>query len=223
MTRHFAYVIAGLVVALLLAACSTDTGAPSLGQIADSTSPGTVAVTIGDSITGGHGLRGGQAWPALLAADHGWKLVNLGSDGSGFRTVGNAGDTFDDQVRTAIALKPGLVIISGSSNDFGQNDDDLDAVTSSTLQDLRSGLPDAKIFVTSAIWGDLDAPAQIADIDGQVERGAARIHATYLDIGQPLAGNRELLQHDDMHPTAAGQRLLAEAIGAAITRGSLGF
>ena len=55
-------------------------------------------VAIGDSIMEGHGLDPGQAWPALLAQEYGWRLTNLASDGSGFVTPGNNGDTFADQV-----------------------------------------------------------------------------------------------------------------------------
>ena len=38
----------------------------------------------------------------------------------------------------------------------------------------------------------------------------------YLDIGQPLGGHPELMQDDDVHPTVAGQVVLAGTIQAAI-------
>ena len=79
----------------------------------------STAVAIGDSIMDGHGLQADEAWPVLIAEDNGWSLTNLAADGDGFARAGDDGTTFLEQVREAIALHPGVVVLSASSNDLG--------------------------------------------------------------------------------------------------------
>ena len=53
-------------------------------------------------------------------------------------------------------------------------------------------------------------------IDAQVMQAVEQVGGTYLDIGQPLASHPELMQVDDVHPTAAGQLVLDAAIQGAL-------
>ncbi len=177
-----------------------------------------VVVAIGDSIMEGHGLSAGQAWIATIAKQDDWRFTNLASDGSGFLKVGNKGDTFADQARAAIALKPSVVILAGSSNDLGEPDSALATATGKTIAALRAALPHARIIAISAVWGATAVPAQLADIDNQVQTAIAAVGGEYLDIGQPLSGHPELMQSDAVHPTAAGQRVLAASVSAAFVK-----
>jgi acyl-CoA thioesterase-1 len=172
-------------------------------------------VAIGDSIMEGHGLSANQAWVASVAKQDGWKLTNLASDGSGFLKVGTKGDTFADQARAAIALHPSVVVVSGSSNDLGQSDAELSAATAATLKMIRLALPAARIIAVSAVWGATALPAQMIAINNQVKAAVAAVGGDYLNIGQPLSGHPELMQSDAVHPTAAGQLVLARAVAAA--------
>ena len=172
-------------------------------------------VAIGDSIMEGHGLSANQAWVASVAKQDGWKLTNLASDGSGFLKVGTKGDTFADQARAAIALHPSVVVVSGSSNDLGESDADLSAATTATLKMIRLALPAARIVAVSAVWGATALPAQMIAINNQVKAAVAAVGGEYLNIGQPLSGHPELMQSDAVHPTAAGQLVLARAVAAA--------
>jgi acyl-CoA thioesterase I len=179
------------------------------------TSARPVVVAIGDSIMEGHGLSAGQAWIATIAKKDDWKFTNLASDGSGFVKVGNAGDTFADQVRAAVALKPSVIFLAGSSNDLGESDAALATATGKTIAAIRAALPHAQIIAISAVWGATTAPAQLTDIDNQVQAAIAAVGGEYLNIGQPLSGHPELMQSDDVHPTAAGQLVLAKSVSAA--------
>jgi Lysophospholipase L1 and related esterases len=204
----------------VLAGCSLGAAGSASGATAISTpTPAShhVVVVIGDSITGGHGLAPDQAWPVLLARKQGWALTNLGTDGAGFRQQGSSGETYDAQVSDAAELHPDLVIVSGSTNDLGQSADDLMTVTRAEMAKLRAALPHATIVATSTIWSDTDAPPQVDSISDQVRTAAEQVHGIYIDIGQPLFGHPELMQSDDVHPTAAGQRVLADAIDKALT------
>ncbi len=175
-----------------------------------------VVVAIGDSIMEGHGLSAGQSWVATIARQDGWRFTNLASDGSGFLKVGDKGDIFADQARAAIALHPSVVILAGSSNDVGEPDAALAASTSATIALLRAALPHARIIAISAVWGATAVPAQLTDIDHQVQAAISAVGGQYVDIGQPLSGHPELMQSDAVHPTAAGQRVLAASVLGAL-------
>jgi acyl-CoA thioesterase I len=206
--RHIrgAVIVALAVVASLLA----------VGGVAFAASTARpVVVAIGDSIMEGHGLSANQAWVASIAKQDGWQLTNLASDGSGFVKVGNKGDTFADQARAAIAMHPSVVVVSGSSNDLGESNADLSAATTATLKMIRLALPTARIIAVSAVWGATKLPAQMTAINNQVKSAVAAVGGEYLNIGQPLSGHPELMQSDAVHPTAAGQLVLARAVAAA--------
>jgi acyl-CoA thioesterase-1 len=193
------------VAAFVVVVSLVSIGAATLGQ------PSTarpVVVAIGDSIMEGHGLPNGQAWVDLVAARNGWNFTNLASDGSGFDTTGNAGDTFDDQVTDALALRPVLIIISGSSNDLDAGDPLLTQRTSDTIERIRDSLPASKIVAVSALWGASTPPAQLSAIDRQVEAAVRFAHGSFVAIGQPLQGHPELMQSDGVHPTTAGHRFI---------------
>jgi acyl-CoA thioesterase-1 len=119
-------------------------------------------------------------------------------------------------VEKAANLHPDIVLISGSSNDLGIADDKLSGATIAAMKELRNENPHAKIVGISTVWGDTLTPAQIDDINDQVRGAVDAVGGIYLDIGQPLAGHRDWLQADDVHPTAKGQRVLANAIRGAL-------
>jgi acyl-CoA thioesterase-1 len=182
--------------------------------------PPKKVLTIGDSIMKGYGLTPGEAWPELISATNGWDLTSLACDGAGFLVPGNSdecGNSFVDVSRSAAALNPDLIIIEGSSNDFGQSNSRLLSATVTALTILRSEFPNAEIIGLSTVWADTEPPAQLADINSQVQQAVTSVGGRYLDIGQPFSAHPELLQDDDVHPTVAGQVALAAAIQTAIT------
>jgi len=168
----------------------------------------------------GFGLTPADAWPELISAANGWNLTTLACDGAGFLTPGSpdeCGDDFVDVSRSAATLHPDLIIIEGSSNDFGQPNPQLLSATVTALTILRSEFPNAEIIGLSTVWSDTEPPAQLADINSQVEQAVIAVGGRYLDIGQPLVAHPKLMQDDGIHPTAAGQVVLATAIQTAIT------
>lgn len=178
--------------------------------------PGPVVVAIGDSIMDGHGLTPSRAWPQLIGQATDWQLTDLASDGSGFATPGDDGDTFQDQAVEAVSLHPDIVIIAASSNDLGQDPGTVEQSTDATFDYLREALPRTRIIALNAFWGADTPPTELTQLDSAVEEAAASIGAHYLDIGQPLAGHPELMQPDAVHPTAKGLMVLAAAIAKAI-------
>lgn len=178
-------------------------------------------VAIGDSIMAGSGLNDDEAWLAIVAESHGWKLTNLASDGSGFVTVGDDGDTFSDQTIVALSLHPDVIILSGSSNDLGVSQAVLANATTALIERIHLVLPQTIILTVDAIWGDTDLPGQLSQMDASVKLASARASGAYLDIGQPLSGIPNLMQADGVHPNVAGQAALAQAFDAALEASGL--
>lgn len=195
-------------------AASAAPGAPAVAPVP------TRVLAIGDSIMKGFGLSRADAWPELISAANGWSLDSLACDGAGFVQPGSSlecGDTFVDVSRSAAPLAPDLIIIEGSSNDFGQSNPELLPATISALKILRTQFPKTDIIGLSTVWSETTPPAQLADINSQVQEAVEAVGGHYLDIGQPLSGHPELMQGDDVHPTVTGQIVLAAAIQTAVT------
>ncbi|WP_223691335.1 SGNH/GDSL hydrolase family protein [Leifsonia poae] len=213
-------VVAGAAIIVVSVAAGAVSAASAHPTIVERTTVaaanGPVVVAIGDSIMEGHGLEPSQAWPALLAEENGWRLTNLASDGSGFVTVGDNGDTFDDQVTAAAKLHPAIVLLSGSSNDLGVADSAITTATTATVDRLRADLPNAEIIAVSPVWNDKSVPPQLLTIDADTVSAVAGVQGRNLEIGQPLFGQPSLMQGDDVHPTADGQQVLATAIENAL-------
>jgi acyl-CoA thioesterase-1 len=206
-----------LVAVSLAVGAVAAVGKPTVVAHTTEASPdGPVVVAIGDSIMEGHGLDPSQAWPAVLAQEYGWRLTNLASDGSGFVTSGNNGDTFADQVAVAARLNPSIVLVSGSSNDLGSDDTMIAGETAATIRALHAALPRAEILAVSPVWNDKNVPPQLDDIDLDVVRAVSAVGGRTLDIGQPLFGQPALMQSDDVHPTPAGQQVIAAAVAQAL-------
>ena len=176
-------------------------------------------LTIGDSIMKGFGVEPAQAWPELISQQEGWSLTALACNGAGFLAIGATNDcnsNFLSIVKRASALQPDLVIIEGSSNDFDMSNSALLQSTVSAVSALQAEFPRAKIVGLSTVWGDTTVPDEIAEINSQVQQAMTQVGGTYVDLGQPLSGHPELMQGDDVHPTAAGQQVLAAAVEEAL-------
>jgi Lysophospholipase L1 and related esterases len=216
-------VVAAIVLAagcLPLAACSVvSPGAPAARAVpadAATESAAPVVVAIGDSITHGKGVTPAEAWPNLLAHKNGWVMTDLGINGAGFIARGSGGGTFETEIARVAALRPDLIIVSGSRNDLRQPLDAIAAAVPNALATLRADAPHAVIVAISAIWNDHPAPEKLSTISARVRDAAPGVRAVYLDIGQPFSGHPALLQSDDIHPTAAGQQALADAVDRAL-------
>lgn len=215
--------VVAVAVVALLAGCSS--GRLAVDAIApSSTHPAPAVVAIGDSIMKGHGLDADQAWPALIAQQNDWHLTNLACDGAGFVTDGDPNDCdadFSGLVDAAVAAHPDLLLISGSSNDLGTDDGAIARNTADVIEALHARLPRATIVGISTVWNDTVAPDQVDDINEAVRTAVRGVGGTYLDIGQPLAGHRDWLQSDDIHPTQKGQEVLAKRIADAVRSAKL--
>ena len=174
-------------------------------------------VTLGDSLMAGSGLERDEAWPALLAQRDGLSVTNLACGGMGFVVSGECGTSYAGFSPAIAALQPEVILVQSSSNDFWQDPDEIRTDTDDTVTQLRDAAPDARIVGLSTIWNDdPDVPDDTATTSDALRDALDSVGGTFVDIGQPLAGHPEWMQEDDVHPTARGERAIAQTVVSAL-------
>ena len=170
-----------------------------------------VVVALGDSLTAGLGVAPEEAYPALLEA-------RLRHEGFDYRVVnaGVSGDTSAGGLRRidwALKLRPDVVIVALGANDGlrGQPPEALrDNLTRIVARAKVSG---ARVLLAGMRvppnYGDEYARA-FAAVYPQVARATGAPLAPFLLDG--VAGDARLNQADGLHPTAEGQRVIAERL-----------
>jgi acyl-CoA thioesterase-1 len=147
-------------------------------------------------------------------------LTTVACDGAGVLAIGSpeeCGSNYAGIISSLPAsLDPDIIIFEGSSNDLDNPNSELLSDTISDVQAVHALYPTAQIVGLSSLWGYTPAPSQMADIDSQVQTAVQSVGGTFYDIGQPWYNHPELMQPSDVHPTAAGQVLVAGIIQAAI-------
>ncbi len=223
---HTIGLLAALTIALSACAPNASAAATSSSSSASASSPPSPAstaktdprlrvVTVGDSLMSGFGLDLGEAWPVLLAGRAHLSLTNLACSGMGFVVSGDCGTPYVGFAPALAALQPDLVIIESSSNDFGEDPDDVYSETVVTVEQMHEAAPDARIVGLSTIWNDDstdDLPEEVAVTSDALRDALDLVGGTYVDVGQPLAGHPEWMQDDDVHPTAAGQKAIEKSV-----------
>ncbi|HEX5719183.1 MAG TPA: GDSL-type esterase/lipase family protein, partial [Thermoanaerobaculia bacterium] len=176
---------------LLLAGCGPEV--PNLD------SPGTTIVCLGDSITSGVGAEPEQPYPGLLAEKLGVEVINAGVPG----------DTSEDglaRVEEVLALDPWMVIVELGGNDILRQV--TPARSEAALRKILDRLLAARVV---PVLVEIEVPFR-----GRYAEVFERIDDDYdIPIVEDTLGEILLdadLKADPIHPNAAGQRILAEAI-----------
>ena len=170
-----------------------------------------VIVVLGDSLTAGLGVAREEAYPALLEA-------RLKREGYAYRVVnaGVSGDTSAGGLRRVdwiLRLKPDIVIVALGAND-GLRGLPVDALRDNLMAIVtRVRGAGARVLLAGMRvppnYGD-DYARAFAAVFADVARRTDVPLAPFLLDG--VAGVARLNQADGIHPTADGQRLIAERL-----------
>jgi acyl-CoA thioesterase I len=214
----------GLMLLLAaLPACSSDSAAPDPAPAAERSAPSSEAaegaltvVYLGDSLTAGYGLAEGEdeAYPALIEA----KAAALGWD---VRTVnaGLSGDTSAGGLRRVdwiVNRGPvDVLVLALGANDGlrGLPVEALKANLEAIIVRVRAANPDVRVVLAGML-----TPTNMGTAYGE------RFEAVYREVAEEqgvelvpfllegVGGVRALNQPDGVHPTAEGQRVMAETV-----------
>jgi len=177
---------------------------------------GTSVLAFGDSVTYGTGAAKDEDYPSKLAAISGWKIHNLGVPG----------DTSDGaKARLASAMdetQPKLVIVEIGGNDFLRRIPE--AQVKENIRNIlrmvkQAGVPVVLVSVPSfSIMG-----AAVGSLsDAELYEQLAKEEEVPL-VPKVFAGilSDSSLKSDQIHPNAAGYRLMANSIAASLRKTGL--
>jgi acyl-CoA thioesterase-1 len=182
---------------------------PPAAQAQDNSRP--VIVCYGDSITAGHGLAYGEAYPDFLqkkldAQDYRYKVVNQGTSGATTKDA-VAGLPF------VLRLHPAVVIV-----EFGGNDGlrGLPVEEShSNLDQLLTALDKAhvKVLLAGITLPPDYGPDYIRSFNQIFRDLAARHHVAFVPmLYVNLVHVPGTIQGDGIHPTAKGSAIIADTL-----------
>jgi acyl-CoA thioesterase I len=214
----------GFVCALILclAFVGVEAGVSPAPNIAADTAAPTLATTkrivfLGDSLTAGYGLPVEQSYPSLIAekiraAHLPYEAVNAGLSGD---TSAGGLRRLDWLLQNKIDL---LVIALGANDGLrGLSPKELEANLQAIIDKTKAKNPAAQIVVAG-----MQMPPNLgADYAEQFQRVFAEVAKKNNAVLIPfllanVGGHRELNQSDSIHPTAAGQKIIAETVWQAL-------
>lgn len=205
----------------LASACGGESSAPPVAPAAaPAAAPAEVparpvVVVLGDSITAGLGLPVDQAFPAVteaLLAEEGLPVD--------VRNAGVSGDTSTAgaaRVGWLLKQQPELLVVELGGNDLLRGQP-VEASKARLLEICGAGVEaGAGVVLLGLTAPGSVGPDHKARFDAIYPEVAQSCGATLVpDFLGPLMARPELLQADGLHPTAAGQRLLAERLAPAV-------
>jgi acyl-CoA thioesterase-1 len=162
-------------------------------------------VFLGDSITAGYGLDPGQGYPDLIRIP-----------GMTTQNFGVAGNTSADGLQRlrdffADGATPRLVVIALGANDILHG-----VPADATEANLNDILAECKKRSIPVLLCGVKIPYKFGT-DAIFENVAHKNHVALVpDILTGAAFHDDLMQDDHMHPTAAGQKIIAEKMRAAL-------
>ena len=173
--------------------------------------PAKTIVFLGDSLTAGYGVGKERAFPALIAQKI--RAANLPFD---VVNAGVSGDTSADGLRRIdwlLQQKIDILVIELGANDGlrGLTANVLETNLQAIIDKAKAKYPQIRIVIAGMrmppnFGADYEAKFQRVFADVAEKNHAVLIPFLLADVG----GNRELNQRDSIHPTEAGQKVIAE-------------
>lgn len=171
-------------------------------------------VVLGDSISAGYGLEREEAYPALLqkkVEDAGLPYVVINAGVSGDTTAGGL-----SRINWALGQKGAAVLIialGGNDGLRGLSPEQTEKNLASIVERARAKNPEIKVLVAGMQMPDNLGPKYVEAFK-QVFLKVAEAQKTELlpFLLEGVGGDAKLNQADRIHPTAEGQRKIAELV-----------
>jgi lysophospholipase L1-like esterase len=181
-----------------------------------------VLAVVGASFSAGVGAgRAALAWPADLGRILHIGVVVSADPGAGYLSLG-AGRRGPFRVLAGklnlARLRPQLVLVQGGHNDIGRPAAALRGSVRALIAQIRCESPNSRIGVVTVFpTGGVASPA--ARLTDRVIVNAARTADPQVQIFDPITGGWRFPRvGDDLHPSPAGHRWIAEKIATGLMR-----
>jgi len=195
-----------IVLPVWLSACSK---APQHAPLAEN----ATVVILGDSLSYGTGAGNGEDYPSLLAAGTGWHVINAGVPGD------TSAGGLERLPELLDAYEIDLLIVALGGNDFLRR-----CSPEETTNNLHAILAESRAANVQALLVAIPRPSAFGAATGLLSD-----HALYRQLaeetGTPLIEelftevlSKNSLKADAIHPNAAGHRLVAENLQAALRK-----
>ncbi|MBO0874926.1 MAG: SGNH/GDSL hydrolase family protein [Pseudonocardia sp.] len=184
--------------------------------------PRPLLVVIGASFSAAVGADSrGNAWPEVLTRTLGWRLAVSADPGAGYVNpgLGHRGPfarlAADLDLRR---LNPTVVIVQGGHDDIGQPPGLVSARVTQLIQQVRAACPRSKVDILTVFsTGDRPSPAAIATDTAIVT--TARRADPGITVFDPLTEHWRFPRiHDQLHPSPAGHRWIADQLVVTMRR-----
>ncbi len=198
----------------------TSMPAPPRAAAPAAESDSVVVVFFGDSLTAGYGLAnpGREAYPALV----GDSLAALGVPAL-VVNAGNSGETSAGGLRRVdwvlSRTTPDVFVLALGANDGlrGQDVAAMEQNLTAILDKVKAAAPDARLVVAGVEALPNLGAEYTAQFRAVFPRVAEREGAALVPfLLEGVAGVASLNQGDQVHPTAAGARILARTVSAVV-------
>lgn len=194
--------VALALLVLLVGACSR---APEFSPLP----PGSVVLSLGDSVTHGTGAGAGEDYPSRLAEFSGWTIRNHGVPGD---TAAGARERIAPAL---LEVQPALVIVEIGGNDFLRRH-----ATAAIKEEIRAILRQVRatgvpvVLVATPAFSPLGAAVGLLS-DAPLYEELAKEEKVPLVPGVfAKVLSDPALRADAIHPNAAGYQKLAEGIAS---------
>jgi lysophospholipase L1-like esterase len=162
-------------------------------------------VCFGDSLVRGRGAEPEESYPAVLARLLGREVLNRGRDGD---TSESALERLDDDV---LAFSPSVVIITLGGNDM------LGRVPiEDTVRSLRKVFERILAARAMIVFLAIHPPFVSDERMARVKELCRELGVLYVDSVMDGMWRNRTLMSDDIHPNAAGYRIIAERVRDAL-------
>lgn len=164
----------------------------------------TTVVAFGDSLTYGYGASQATAYPTVLANSLGREIINLGRNGE---TAIHAAT----RVQEALAYEPYMVLLEFGANDFMQS-----LPFDRTVAAMADMVDAVQAAGAVAVVVDTGGTALMSKYSKAYQKIAREKGAVFVPgILDGIFGKKGLMS-DQIHPNAAGYKLVADKIEAKI-------